>query len=148
MVAAVSVAAVSAESPMAGTAVSSGRAAISVGEPVVGTSGNYGSFHLTQGNVQGVIEIADPASVDDILNDNIGIRVYPNPVRTSLNIDRVGEAGEAVLTLYSDTGALSLLTPLTAPHHEIDASSLAPGIYILTIDAGSEIIFTTKIIKH
>lgn len=137
-----------AEMPMVGTAVHAGTDAINVGEPIVGTSEMAGSYHMTHGHVQGIIEVAPSSSTENPGIDNSGILVYPNPVKAILNVDRAGEASESTLTLYANSGTVCLKKHLTEAHETIDATALPAGIYILTIDNGSETLFSTKIIKH
>lgn len=137
-----------AEKPMAGAAVSAGAVAIHVGEPIVGTSEPAGTYHLTHGHVQGVLEVVPNSSTDEIGATDNSIHVYPNPVKAILNVDRAGEPEKSLLTLYSSNGTVSLQTPLVESHESIDATPLPAGIYILVIDNGAERLFTTKIIKH
>ncbi len=136
-----------AENPMAGSVAHAGPDAISLGEVIVGTSDDTG-YHLTHGHVQGILEVlASESSVSDINAQESHIRVYPNPVKAILNVDRVTEQ-KSVLTLFSNSGASVLQTEITELHETIDASSLPLGVYILTISEDSNIVFTTKIIKR
>lgn len=137
-----------AERPMAGAAVSAGADAIHLGEPIVGTSEFVGSYHLTHGHVQGLLEVVPASSIDQVGVADNSIRVYPNPVEAILNVDRAGEPEESNLTLYSSNGTVWLQKPLTESHETVDATSLPAGIYILVIDNSMGKPFTTKIIKH
>lgn len=137
-----------ASTPMAGTAVTAGTGAMSLGEPVIGTLGDYGNYHVTQGSVQGVLEIAPPASVGGIIADDSSIRVFPNPVTTTLFVDRPDDSADAYLSIYTDAGQMVLRAILSEAHQGIDVASLTPGIYLLTVNAGSNSQFTTKLIKY
>lgn len=137
-----------AETPIVSSVAHVGPNTICLGDPVTGSSETSG-YHLTQGHVQGIIEVENiSSSYTPVSIGEGGIHVYPNPVEAMLHIDRKGDIKKSQLTIYSNGGIRYLHTVLTEPQETIDASPLPAGIYILTISEDNEVIFKTKIIKR
>ncbi len=68
-------------------------------------------------------------------NGNNYFRVYPVPTNSSLIIESSGEERNWIYELYSVTGALTLQGTSFANKKQLDVSTLAKGVYFLTINS-------------
>ncbi|MFN0189621.1 MAG: T9SS type A sorting domain-containing protein [Bacteroidia bacterium] len=75
------------------------------------------------------IEINSPMSIDT--PQEFTIRLYPNPVRSILNIETGGEIINEI-QIYSIEGLLIMQTPWT---EKINTQSLSPGVYIIELNS-------------
>lgn len=134
--------------PLLGTAVEHGASRITVGETIIGTMGATDGMHLTHGRVQGIIELADIASISGGLEVNVDVSVYPNPTPQILYVNREGEGTEASLTITSMAGVNVFGATLRDNHSSLDLSQLPAGVYLLTIEENSQLLYKSKIIKR
>jgi hypothetical protein len=70
-----------------------------------------------------------------ISDDEKALRVYPNPVTTTLNI-AFGHSGNAKLSLYTVDGRLVQTTQLSVTAgqiHSVNVNQLKPGLYYLEV---------------
>ena len=76
-----------------------------------------------------------------------GLKIFPNPVTTQLQVQLGSYQGIATLRVYSLSGTL-LLTRVLSGQSEttIQTGTLNPGVYLLTAEANGSIL-TTKFIK-
>ena len=96
------------------------------------------------------VEIISSVSIDDP-EANFGLKVYPNPVNSKLNLELSPIRKEMVITL-TDINEKQLKSIRIQPDylsslHQIDVSELSKGIYYLNI-SNSETSKTTKIVKY
>lgn len=77
------------------------------------------------------VDIDEPIVVDQ------GIRVFPNPVRTTLNI----QSGQTIdhIRLYDLTGQLVFEKRVVASETSVDTGMLRSGIYILQLISGQQL---------
>ena len=73
----------------------------------------------------------DPLSIHDVDSDE-GIKLYPNPVSSVLNI--TSENGYELYKVTDVLGKVVLKGQLEAKEHQLDISTLPNGIYYLTLD--------------
>jgi hypothetical protein len=110
-----------------------------VGEPFIdGVTGVERSY--TEGFHQPVIEVGRVESSDTkptpVVDEKNGITVYPNPVKTGLNIDLSPDVNKDIrLQLISAEGIPVMSEKMDPALHrtELDMSSLIPGQYVLWI---------------
>ena len=112
----------------AGDFYQNGTASLSwtIGEPIVNTLEN-GSLRLTQGFHQPYLTVS---SVNEI--GHIGIRLYPNPSNSILNID-IAETGSFNADLYDVLGRKLQTFIITGNHYELDLIDLADANYYVRI---------------
>ncbi len=85
------------------------------------------------------ITLSGSTSVNGSISSEYPVRVYPNPVQKSLNIDITdGIILPAEMKVYDNTGKCHMTKKLSEAQTKIDAeiSALKPGIYFLTIRNG------------
>jgi hypothetical protein len=69
----------------------------------------------------------------------IGIKLYPNPVKNQLNIERL--SGEvATLSFYSILGEKVLEQQIEGVKNTVNVSSLSTGSYIVRIKQGNSVV--------
>lgn len=91
-------------------------------------------------------DVASQASLNDLIGER-EIKIYPNPTKGQLKIEIPNtEEIQAVLSIYSMTGALVKSTKATSTNTTIDLSGQLPGVYNLVIQIG-ELSSNWKIIK-
>lgn len=132
-----------------GTAVSLDRHAIVVGEAVSGNIGSSGDYHVTHGQLQGVaVVVPAQESIVETLDELSDYRFYPNPATDVLNID-LGTVSDAEVVITAMNGLTVTRMTGCSEHIAIDVTSLARGIYLLTItNKADNSQFTAKIIKN
>lgn len=79
----------------------------------------------------------DAGNASDIVNDLLSgmadLKIYPNPVTTTLNVDMgAGQPASATAYIYSLSGRL-MITAEIGVEKSIDVSSLTSGIYLIRI---------------
>lgn len=110
----------------------------------------YRYDHLTQGpeydvsffklNEQGLI-----TNIISKIDNNTNIKIYPNPVSETLNIELTTES--AKLKLYSIYGTLLLKSDLSLGYNTLNISNLRSQVYILEVTDEFNNRYFTKIIK-
>ncbi len=85
----------------------------------------------------------DPVSVED--SQDAGIRVYPNPVSTSLQLSDL-PAGASVEIISSD-GKMMIRRENTGVEETISVADLPTGIYTLVVTSGDET-FSFRVVKQ
>ena len=114
-----------------------------IGQPLTKTL-NIPNTVLTQGFQQ--VEIKVVKTQD--LRPEVEISFFPNPTTDFINykIDK-GNFENTNITLFGADAQLLLSTPLQANGGNIDISTLADGVYILTINSRNIILKSYQIIK-
>jgi hypothetical protein len=112
----------------AGDFYQNGTASLSwtIGEPIVNTLEN-GSLRLTQGFHQPYLAIS---SIYEL--GNIGIRLYPNPSKSMLNID-ITETGSFSADLYDLLGRKLQSFSIVGNHYSLDLTDFAAANYFIRI---------------
>lgn len=73
------------------------------------------------------------------------IKIYPNPVQDQLYIDHLTQP--ALLTLYTLTGKKVTTQKIDKKQGVVSMTSLAPGVYLYTLDRNHRTLLTGKVIK-
>lgn len=94
-----------------------------------------GKYSFTRVNGSGIL-------MPSVEKNNIS--VYPNPVHNTLNIRSNENISKA--TVFDASGAVVMTD--TSGNNYLDLSSLASGLYILTLETPSAIPFSVKVIKN
>ncbi|UOU99775.1 M12 family metallo-peptidase [Chryseobacterium daecheongense] len=81
---------------------------------------------------------------DDIIKNNDGIQIYPNPATDVLNVTKVSD--KASYKIYGTTG--QLVGSGNVNSGKINVSALVKGGYIITIEEKGKDVFTSKFIKR
>ncbi|HNX65991.1 MAG TPA: endonuclease [Bacteroidales bacterium] len=79
------------------------------------------------------------SSTDDVISDEEGMTIYPNPASSYLTIALPADhASDIVIQIYDFNGCLTktVTTGETIPH--IDISDLKPGFYLLQVTSGKK----------
>lgn len=84
-------------------------------------------------------------SVRDIEKEELGIRLYPNPVDDKLNFETINSLMINQIEIYDVVGKRVLST--TINNNSIDISTLTPGVYMVKAYSESGNAVTKKIIK-
>ena len=89
------------------------------------------------------INLLDPADVSFSVFNSDNIEVFPNPVKSSLNIISKTQSKAYQLQLYSSTGNLIIDMPFT---NNLDVSKIAKGVYSILIILEDRQVVRKKII--
>ncbi len=100
-------------------------------------------LQLTDSICQEEIVVSNQAEIKDIDS----IHIFPNPVRTTLNLVNKSNA-PLTITISSINGKV-MKNHIELPHqnHSIDVSSLINGVYIIKAASAGEVIYSNKFIK-
>ncbi|MCC6599037.1 MAG: T9SS type A sorting domain-containing protein [Crocinitomicaceae bacterium] len=114
------------------------------GEANGGSNIIFDSFTMT---VDGI-----PTGVEDILNREKAVVVYPNPANEQINLQfNGGVAGSAVVRIYDMNGALVSVEKIMEINNRLftmNTSSFATGIYNVEVTNGSTVIRERVNIVH
>lgn len=84
------------------------------------------------------------------LNENLLIpnsfSVYPNPSDNLLNIQSIGKSGGFSVKIYNTLGALMINESVAEQKFVINTEWLAPGVYLLNLYNGKQLLNTRKIV--
>jgi hypothetical protein len=83
------------------------------------------------------------AGIDELA---AGFELYPNPTRSSVAISWTAK-GETTLTLTDLNGKVLLNAVSQATQYVMDLSNFAPGVYIVSLQNGDQLL-TERIIKQ
>jgi hypothetical protein len=109
----------------------------------VGTNGS-----ISQG-VQQPYEISVVTSIKGTENIQLGLAVYPNPVRDNLTLRFTGDVPlQCVAYMYDINGSLLLTKKIEGNVTSVSMEAFLPGSYFLKVIQGSNEVKTFKIIKH
>ena len=117
-----------------------------VGEPVIETY-DSGSNELTQGFHQTNLLVTSVADLDE----DVLIRVFPNPTSGEVNIEYTGLDDDLTVSLFDASGKRILVRYIFDQTNstEIDLSNFASGGYFLHVqNANFQTIKTFKILKN
>lgn len=89
------------------------------------------------------VKILQVLGTDDIIKNNDGIQIYPNPATDVLNVTKVSD--KASYKIYGTTG--QLVGSGNVNSGKINVSALVKGGYIITIEEKGKDIFKSKFIK-
>lgn len=94
-------------------------------------------------------DVLSQSSEKNANSNNVQIKISPNPVQSILNIDftKAG-TGKKTINIYDANGRL-LIVQSAERNVQINVKTLPSGIYpIKILEAGGELLFTSKIIKQ
>lgn len=123
---------------------SGGSASYTVGQVVYTTAkGTTGS--VAQG-VQQPYEISITVGVEE---KTISLAAFPNPTLDQLNLSIAGYANQQyIYQFYDASGKLVKSDKISNGTTSINAQSLTPGIYLLSVVGNNSIIKTFRIVKN
>ncbi|WP_033959977.1 M28 family peptidase [Psychroserpens jangbogonensis] len=109
-------------------------------------SGNY-AVEITSGTCTELSEciVFDTLGLDDFLASEI--KVFPNPVKTNLNIEITNNTESIALDLFDVSGKLVLQKSITNEVISLNMKNLPRGVYFLKVSS-SEKTGTYKIVKE
>ena len=86
---------------------------------------------------------------NDVLDDRIFVRAYPNPVQDVLFVENLSwqEGGSATLRVYDISGKLILEKTTTQPKESISMNALPPGNYHVKYYTNYTYLISWKITK-
>lgn len=108
-------------------------------------SNNAGEFSLNDingvlrpqgaGTDMGAYEFQSTVSVEQNINDNFAISVYPNPANTLLflTLSKGERIADCIIKIFDTIGREVLKSEINKSKSEIDVSSLESGIYFLQV---------------
>ncbi|HOY71744.1 MAG TPA: T9SS type A sorting domain-containing protein, partial [Tenuifilaceae bacterium] len=73
--------------------------------------------------------------------------LYPNPASDYINISLTGASSEVTVRIFDVRGSMVKSQVLNASENRIDVSTLAKGIYMVSVGEGKEI-STKRFIKQ
>jgi aminopeptidase YwaD len=88
-----------------------------------------------------------PIGMEQPVNQNINITLYPNPTRDHFTISLSHPDRNINLTLYDNTGRALFTQRNLHSGHTVDISSLPRGVYFIRLDAHGENV-TKKMVKY
>ncbi len=116
-----------------------------VGQIVTGVTTD-GDNYLIQGFQSSTITVT---TIFDNEISKYSFKVYPNPVKSALNIEIENkEPFELIAKLYDVTGAEISNYVINGSKHKIDLSNIRVGTYILKISEHNRALSSYKIIKQ
>ena len=121
---------------------SSGYISYSIGEVLTSTLTSSSTI-LTQGFHQTRLRTGVPV----INQSEIGISVFPNPVKNQLILQMDEYQGFDYL-LYNATGSILERGQIVSERTEIDFSALAPAVYLLKVTDNKEEVKLFQIVKY
>lgn len=82
----------------------------------------------------------------------VAVTVFPNPVRDIINVNFDGPVKNPIVETFNVNGQ-KVQAPVTGGDEgsnkmQVDISNAAPGIYVLKIFSGSELLHVQKLIKQ
>jgi hypothetical protein len=114
------------------------------GEPITATE-NTGNYYLTQGFQQPASIVL--TAVNNPPSSQSSVSVYPNPVSSSIYIQRDGNE-QLQIHLMDMNGKLILNKMLSSSENQLDLSVLANGMYLLKVyDMHNQFVQSLKIEK-
>lgn len=108
---------------------------------------NTPDFFLGYGIPDLSLALAEGLSVSEFQNENIKLKVYPNPVKNQLTIQIPSQFDEVRVRFYDVLGKKVLDTKVTAINQNVTTSALSKGVYLVKIEAEG-LAITKKIIKN
>lgn len=108
---------------------------------------NAPDFFLGYGIPDLSLALAQGLSVSEFQNENLSLKIYPNPVSNQLTVQIPSQLEEARVRLYDVLGKKILDTKVTAINKTINTSTLSKGVYLVKIDSDG-LAVTKKIIKN
>ena len=97
-----------------------------------GLIGGYNACVLRVENNDGALKtVQSNLGSDDILTDDIGIAIYPNPASDILTFDLNDQAEQVVYNIYSINGVLLATGVITDRKYQLNVSDFATGIYMV-----------------
>ena len=110
----------------------------------VAASGTY-YYRLKQVDYDGGYEYSDIIEIDVLLNKDVGLKAYPNPVENQTILDIIvsrSDIAEVSVTDFIGREVMrSTLHDVQIGHNpiELDLSTLPPGPYLIKVQMGSSI---------
>ena len=125
---------------------SQGSLSWTVGEPITATENNS-TYYLTQGFQQPSVIVLSTVSNTSSPPPQSSVSVYPNPVSSSIYIQRDGNE-QLQIQLMDMNGKLILNKMLSQSENQLDLSVFANGMYLLKVfDTQNQFIQSLKIEK-
>lgn len=120
-----------------------------LGEPISSTIGANAT--LTQGFLQGIIEVV-PSGIESTIINNSNWGLYPNPIKTQLNIAYKGndDITNVTFDIFNTAGKLIYHIKINQPLQTLDLSHIPSGLYFVRISScdNNNTLYESKIIKH
>lgn len=112
----------------------------------VGTNGYFCNPHSS--TMFGTITVVPDGTLsnDQFTLDQNSVKIYPNPVENTLNLNFETSSQQFDLEIFNSLGQSILNTSLDKNSAQVNTSQFQPGIYILKISTGSQAI-TKRFIK-
>ncbi|MGB5942964.1 MAG: T9SS type A sorting domain-containing protein [Leeuwenhoekiella sp.] len=114
-----------------------------VGEYPVTLTATDGSGNMT--SVEVTVTVTETLGVDD-LSQEIGVRIFPNPVRDMLTLQ--SDQPMLRLKLFDISGKKILEENFDQTDVEFDVSRVQQGVYLLQIHLADEMVVTKRLIKE
>ena len=80
--------------------------------------------------------------------ENSAIKLYPNPVKSSLHIEGLSSTTKTKLTIIDFTGNVKAATTVMTDHYDWNIASLKPGNYLLRIETNGGEAISKKFVKE
>jgi hypothetical protein len=104
---------------------------------------------LTTAAVTATVQtICTPTGVNEIVNADEAVTVFPNPFTTSLTIKLEDKFKTAEFQIFNILGAVIMTTNLTEQMTTIETSSLPSGVYFYKVITNTKLIQSGKIISQ
>lgn len=107
-----------------------------------GSSFNY--YRLKMLDLDGKSTFSDVIAVKNSFNENSGIKVFPNPVKTALNVVVDEKLVNTDLEIFDTNGSSVGVYKITSPKQAVDLSKLNTGVYILSFSNGERLKITKE----
>jgi hypothetical protein len=121
----------------------------SVGEPVIGLL-RQDWQHCLQGFAYKTLSTNIVTSTDNLLNLQVKVKIYPNPVVEYLNIRYDGIiTGDEKYLINDESGRLVRSGQLSDPITQLNTALLSPGAYVFLLvnTSNSKKIYQNKFVK-
>ncbi len=108
---------------------------------------NTPDYYLGFGIPDFSLALAEGLSVTEFQNENVNLKVYPNPVKNQLTIQIPSQFDEVRVRFYDVLGKKVIDTKVTAINQNINTSAITKGVYLVKIEAEG-LAVTKKVIKN
>ena len=103
-------------------------------------------FIFTYGRGTWTADFALPLSVSSNVN-RTGVSVYPNPFNDQLTIDLDRELSNATVVFTDVRGRECMKKSFSGKQFLMRSGELVPGVYLITVSSGGDIIYQTKVVR-
>lgn len=97
--------------------------------------------------VKDIFDEAWIIGVNEVTANQVGLKAYPIPAKSSLNVNFINRGAEATLSLVTIAGQTVQSTTTTNSSETLDISNLSQGVYLLKLELNGQASYTKVIVE-